>query len=257
MKDVQPRGYVGPCSLMRTVKALTCVSTRSGGRKCTTERYPALRRIAATIDRGRRLPVFSRQSTTTFSSLLHSPSSCPSNHPRSWAASRTREARGQAWGQILSGRKRSHVARACSARRWGQRSRYGLKIPRSSRSCSIPMAASGSTSFPEEIFDLDFPGHYFRRIKSMSITLPCVVGPYMTISCTLRLLKNSIRINTANGDNGYPHNTDDHGLPADDTRFIENNIPVKAIAASSAQNDSGVFKRLQQAVLRTTAGYSN
>jgi hypothetical protein len=58
----------------------------------------------------------------------------------------------------------------------------------------------------------------------------------------LRLLKNSIRINTKNGDNGYPRNIDDQGLPADDDRFIENNIPVKAIAASNGQNDSGVFE---------------
>jgi hypothetical protein len=97
-------------------------------------------------------------------------------------------------------------------------------------------------NLPEEIFDLDFPGHYFRRIKSVSITLPCVAGPYTTISCTLRLLKNSIRVNTANGDNGYLRNTDEQGLPVDDSRFIENNIPVKAIAASNAQNDSGVFE---------------
>jgi hypothetical protein len=97
-------------------------------------------------------------------------------------------------------------------------------------------------SLPEEIFDLDFPGHYFRRIKSVSLTLPCVVGPYTTVSCTLRLLKNSIRINTAKGENDYPHNTDDQGLPSSDDRFIENNIPVKAIAASHAQNDSGVFE---------------
>jgi hypothetical protein len=95
---------------------------------------------------------------------------------------------------------------------------------------------------PEEIFDLDYPGHYFRRIKSVSLTLPCVTGPYTTIACTLRLLKNSIRINTANGDNGYPRNTDEQGLPADDMRFVENNIPVKAIAGSSCQNDSGVFE---------------
>lgn len=96
----------------------------------------------------------------------------------------------------------------------------------------------------EEIFDLDYPGHYFRRIKSVSITLPCVVGPYTSISCTLRLLKNSIRINTANGDNPegpYPRNVDDQGLPADDSRFVENNVPVKAIATSRAQNDSGIF----------------
>jgi receptor-binding and translocation channel-forming TcA subunit of Tc toxin/ABC toxin-like protein/neuraminidase-like protein len=95
---------------------------------------------------------------------------------------------------------------------------------------------------PEEILDLDYPGHYFRRIKSVSLTVPCVVGPYTTISCTLRLLKNSIRLNTANGDNGYPRNIDDQGLPADDPRFIENNIPVKAVATSNAQNDSGVFE---------------
>jgi hypothetical protein len=97
-------------------------------------------------------------------------------------------------------------------------------------------------SLPEEIFDLDFPGHYFRRIKSVSLTLPCIVGPYKTVSCTLRLLKNSIRIDTSNGDNGYPRNVDDQFLPAEDTRFVENNIPVKAIAISNVQNDSGVFE---------------
>lgn len=94
---------------------------------------------------------------------------------------------------------------------------------------------------PEEIFDLDYPGHYFRRIKSISLTLPCVSGPYTTISCTLRLLNSSIRI-TTDTTNGYARNKDDEGLPSDDTRFIENNIPVKAIAASSAQNDSGLFE---------------
>jgi hypothetical protein len=97
-------------------------------------------------------------------------------------------------------------------------------------------------SLSEEIFDLDYPGHYFRCIESVSITLPCVIGPYMTISCTLRLLKNSIRINTANADNGYPRNTDSEGVPTDDDRFIENNVPVKAIAISNGQNDSGVFE---------------
>ena len=97
-------------------------------------------------------------------------------------------------------------------------------------------------SLPEEIFDLDYPGHYFRCIKSLNLAAPCTLGPYITFSCTLRLLKNSIRINTTNGDNGYPRNTDDQGLPADDDRFIENNIPVKAIATSRGQNDSGVFE---------------
>jgi len=95
---------------------------------------------------------------------------------------------------------------------------------------------------PEEIYDIDYPGHYFRRIKSVSLTLPCVVGPYTTISCTLRLLKNSLRINPAIGVADYPRKADENGLPADDDRFVEHNIPIKAIAASSAQNDSGLFE---------------
>ncbi|WP_437826314.1 neuraminidase-like domain-containing protein [Sorangium sp. So ce1153] len=95
---------------------------------------------------------------------------------------------------------------------------------------------------PEELFDLDYPGHYFRRIKSVSLTLPCVAGPYTTISATLRLLKNSIRTNTKNGDDGYPRNTDEQGLLADDARFVETNVPVKSIAASGGQNDSGLFE---------------
>lgn len=97
-------------------------------------------------------------------------------------------------------------------------------------------------SIREEHIDLDYPGHYFRRIKSASLTLPLVAGAYTTVPCTLRLLRSSIRINTANGDNGYPRNTDDAGLPVDDMRFVESNVPVKSIATSSAQNDSGLFE---------------
>ena len=32
------------------------------------------------------------------------------------------------------------------------------------------------------------------------------------------------------------------GVPVDDVRFVENNIPVKAVATSHGQNDSGVFE---------------
>ena len=36
---------------------------------------------------------------------------------------------------------------------------------------------------PEEIFDLDFPSHYFRRSKSVSITLPCTLHGYRKLQC--------------------------------------------------------------------------
>jgi hypothetical protein len=49
-------------------------------------------------------------------------------------------------------------------------------------------------SLPEELFDLDFPGHYFRKIKSVSLSIPCIAGPYTSVNATLRLTNNRYRI---------------------------------------------------------------
>ena len=38
---------------------------------------------------------------------------------------------------------------------------------------------------PEALFDIDYPGHYMRRVKSVSLTIPAVVGPYTGVNCTL------------------------------------------------------------------------
>ena len=96
---------------------------------------------------------------------------------------------------------------------------------------------------PEELFDLDYPGHYFRRIKSVSLTVPCVVGPYTTLSCTLRLLKNSIFASTRpDGDSGlYPRNTDERGL-------------CHPMTFASILKTTYRSKRLPPAMPRTTAG---
>jgi len=87
---------------------------------------------------------------------------------------------------------------------------------------------------PELLYDLDFPGHYMRRIKSVSITIPAVTGPNVNINCTLNLTNSKYRKNTELV-NGYPI------VDANDTRFVENNTG-ESIAASSAQNDSGLFQ---------------
>jgi hypothetical protein len=101
----------------------------------------------------------------------------------------------------------------------------------------IELRATGRCefSFPEEIFTLDYPGHYARRIKAVRLTLPRVAGPYATVACTLRLTRNSVRVKSAVGD-GYSRTGDE------DDRFVESRIPVKAIATSSGQNDSGMFE---------------
>ncbi|MEO6488803.1 MAG: hypothetical protein ABIO04_02590, partial [Ferruginibacter sp.] len=44
-------------------------------------------------------------------------------------------------------------------------------------------------SLPELLFDLDYPGHYKRRIKSVSVSIPCIAGPYTGLNATLRLLE--------------------------------------------------------------------
>lgn len=93
----------------------------------------------------------------------------------------------------------------------------------------------------ESIFDLDYPGHYFRRIKSIAVSIPCIAGPHTTINCTIRLLNNSVRINPSLSSNKYERNNDG-GVPLDDMRFRESTVNIKSIATSGAQNDSGVFE---------------
>ncbi|MGH9960056.1 MAG: hypothetical protein ACREBC_23525 [Pyrinomonadaceae bacterium] len=50
---------------------------------------------------------------------------------------------------------------------------------------------------------MDGPGHYFRRIKSLAVSIPCVVGPYTSVNCTLTLLKSAIRKNSLVREGSY------------------------------------------------------
>lgn len=102
----------------------------------------------------------------------------------------------------------------------------------------IHLRETGKCEFmiPEAIFDLDFPGHYKRRIKSVSLSIPCVAGPYTGVNATLTLLENKFR-NTAIGGKSYEENIEET-----DERFSTYRIPINAVAVSSAQNDSGMFE---------------
>jgi hypothetical protein len=98
-------------------------------------------------------------------------------------------------------------------------------------------------NLPEELFDMDYPGHYMRRIKSVSITIPCITGPYTTVSCKLTMTRNSIRTSgVSTGDaNQYPRKNN-NDVPADDPRFRDAVGALQSISTSSAQNDSGLFE---------------
>jgi hypothetical protein len=100
----------------------------------------------------------------------------------------------------------------------------------------LQLKENGRTTIqlPEELFDLDYQGHYFRRVKSVSLSIPCIAGPYTTVNATLRLLRNEIRTSSNTG--GYAKVDDS------DMRFRNNPVGIKAVATSTGQNDSGVFE---------------
>jgi len=89
---------------------------------------------------------------------------------------------------------------------------------------------------PEWLFDMDYPGHYRRRLKSVSISVPCVVGPYTSVNCTLSLTNHGIRM-TEDVAAGYGD-----PLTGADTRFYKSPTPVTAVATSHGQNDAGMFE---------------
>jgi hypothetical protein len=100
---------------------------------------------------------------------------------------------------------------------------------------------------PEWMFDLDYPGQYMRRIKNVTLTIPCVTGPYNGVHCRATLLSSATRIDprmdlpatrcccecgSGNDYEGCPH----------DPRVVRSYAAREAIATSSAQNDSGMFE---------------
>ncbi|MGA8742244.1 MAG: neuraminidase-like domain-containing protein [Terracidiphilus sp.] len=100
---------------------------------------------------------------------------------------------------------------------------------------------------PEWMFDLDYPGHYMRRIRNVSVTIPCVAGPYNEVHCRLTLLRSGTRVDPdlkvpasrccdcCREGSGYtlcPH----------DPRWVGENGAREAIATSSGVNDAGLFE---------------
>jgi hypothetical protein len=107
---------------------------------------------------------------------------------------------------------------------------------------------------PEWMFDLDYPGHYMRRIRNVTLTIPCVTGPYTGVHCRLTLISNVTRIDprlaapvqscccpsrpcSCGKDEAAGYR------PApDDPRIVKIFGARDAVATSGGQNDSGLFE---------------
>jgi hypothetical protein len=104
----------------------------------------------------------------------------------------------------------------------------------------LQLRETGSCEFaiPELLFDMDYPGQYMRRIKSLGLRIPCVLGPHTSLNCTLRLLEHKFRTSAiSSGKGDYPQKTD-----GSEDRFTTVNVPITSIAVSSLEDESGVFE---------------
>lgn len=81
---------------------------------------------------------------------------------------------------------------------------------------------------PELLFNLDHPGHYFRRIKSVSLSIPCIAGTQTNVNASLSLTYAALR------------HSNELGSPLSTISLVQ--IPAETIATSSSQNDAGLFE---------------
>ena len=126
---------------------------------------------------------------------------------------------------------------------------------------------------PEWMFDLDFPGQYMRRVKNVTLTIPCVAGPYTGVHGKLTLLSSATRVDPRlagpvarccdardGRGSGCGGRCDDcrgdcgrcgcdHAEPAagylaqpGDPRIVREYAATQAVATSSGQNDAGLFE---------------
>jgi peptidoglycan hydrolase-like protein with peptidoglycan-binding domain len=101
---------------------------------------------------------------------------------------------------------------------------------------ALKLTGQAQIQLPEWLFDLDYPGHYRRRVKSVAISIPCVTGPYTSVNCSLAVTNNGVRLtDSVTGGYGNP-------LAGGDPRFWTSPVPTQAIATSHAVNDRGLFE---------------
>lgn len=110
--------------------------------------------------------------------------------------------------------------------------RRPLEFPEPRQTCSCVIRIL------EHEFDEDEPGDYFRRIKQVSVNIPCVVGPDVSVNARLTLLRSEVRIKPYSMGN-Y---TRTKGLDgANDDRFSDYSDGAEHIVTSTGMNDTGLF----------------
>ncbi|TNF80749.1 hypothetical protein FGE05_21235 [Pseudomonas sp. ICMP22404] len=90
-------------------------------------------------------------------------------------------------------------------------------------------------------YDSDYPGHYLRQIRRVSVTLPALLGPYEMVSMTLTQISSKLLIKP---DLGGARHLYDPQHPDADTTYVRYNLRAQPqIAVSDGLDDDGTGSR--------------
>ena len=105
----------------------------------------------------------------------------------------------------------------------------------------IDLKQKGSCSFSltEQLFDYDYPGHYNRKITTIALTIPAIVGPYQNLHATLTQTAN--RVVTQPDLNAVEYLLPGGGAGTAPASIRSNWNVNQEIAISRGVNDSGLF----------------
>lgn len=100
----------------------------------------------------------------------------------------------------------------------------------------LTLRATGRCRFsvPEALFDVEAV-HTHRRLRSVAVSLPAMVGPNMPLHATLTLLRSSVRVSAQLRDGVYLRGDDDN-------RFVDFPGGLEQIVTSTGLNDAGLFE---------------
>ncbi|KAF7936532.1 uncharacterized protein EAE97_007898 [Botrytis byssoidea] len=102
----------------------------------------------------------------------------------------------------------------------------------------MKLRITGTTDFSigELLYEMDFPGHYMRRIRSVSVSVPSDIENGTNTNAVSTLLQHKYRVTQNAAD--YAASQSATGSES----FRTDRIPITAIAVSSGTRDPGVFE---------------
>ena len=166
---------------------------------------------------------------------------------RSWNSLHEGLVAGEKLDVVLASMERAHMNKHCREYELAKHVSLRLHFP----AAFIILKSTGhcELDLPEWLFDLDYPGQYMRRIRSVSLTVPCVAGPYTGVHCKLQQLSSTIRFRPLQSIGGTCNCCLEEASTSTrqtaclhDPHVWKQYAGTEAIATSTGQNDAGLFE---------------